>query len=291
MLTEFIEELKDSISSTIPTSASVVGEVIKTIYDESSSAVDLSAIIERDPPLTAYIIKIANSAYYGATTQITSIRRAVIILGFDPIKELVTTVTTVRYLFSSKNPTKVDRGGLWLHSAGVGKAAQLISQKLNIERPNIVYTVGLLHDIGKILLALMFPSHYSRVVEYAKEMKCPIILAEQKVLNTDHCMIGEMLCDIWRLPEEITSTVFYHHDPTVNPEGDTLLTRLVNLGDYMCRKAEIGNPGDSMVIESSPEVLKTLGSTPEKSKENFDAIYNEFLTMREKIEGFYSGLK
>ena len=287
----FIEEVKNTVSSTLPTSSGIVGEVIKIIYDQSSSAADLSEIIERDPPLTADIIKVANSAYYGASKKINSIKRSVVTLGFDTIKELVTTVTTVRYLFSSKIASEIDRSGLWLHSVGVAKAAQLISLKLNLERPDVVYTVGLLHDIGKILLALSFPEHYNSVVKLAAEKKCRIILAEHKLLNTDHCMIGKILCDIWGLPQEISSSIFYHHEPLINNESSQLLTRLVNLGDYMCRKAGIGNPGDETVSEPSSAVLHTLGNKPDKINETFNAIYNEFLKSREEIEGFYSGLK
>ena len=238
----FIEEIKNTISTNLPTSSGIIGEVIKTIYDQSSSAADLSEIIERDPPLTVDIIKVANSAYYGGSSKINSIKRSVVTLGFDTIKELVTTVTTVRYLFSSKIASEVDRSGLWLHSVGTAKAAQLISQKLRLERPDVVYTVGLLHDIGKILLALTFPEHYNRIVKLAAEKKCRIILAEQKLLNTDHCMIGKILCDMWALPTEISSPIFYHHEPMTNDESSQLLTRLVNLGDYMCRKPVLEIP-------------------------------------------------
>jgi len=288
---DFIEEVKNTVSSNLPTSSGIVGEVIKTIYNQSSGAADLAEVIERDPPLTAEIIKVANSAYYGASKKITSIKRSVVTLGFDTIKELVTTITTVRYLFSSKIALEVDRTGLWLHSVGVAKASQLISQKINIERPDVVYTIGLLHDIGKILLAISFPVHYNNIIKLAEEKKCRIILAEHKLLNTDHCMIGKILCDIWTLPEEISSAIFYHHDPMINTRDSQLLACIINLGDYMCRKAKIGNPGDDTVQVPSNAVLHLLNDKPDKIKETFNSIYDEFVQSREDIEGFYSGLK
>ena len=100
----FIDEVKRKISSSLPTASSIVGEVIKTIYDQSSSAGDLAAIIEHDPPLTSEIIKVANSAYYSPSTTISSIKRAIVILGYDTLKELVTTTSVKHHFFVVKAP-------------------------------------------------------------------------------------------------------------------------------------------------------------------------------------------
>ena len=98
----FIEDVKNKVSESLPTDSSIVGKVIKTIHDRSSSAADLAAIIEHDPPLTAKILKVANSAYYGSSTKITSLKRSVVILGFDTVKELVSTIAMVNAFFYLK---------------------------------------------------------------------------------------------------------------------------------------------------------------------------------------------
>ena len=100
MPNEFIEKVKNVIESNLPTSSSIIGEVLRTIYDQSSSAHDLTDIIERDPLLSAEIIKVSNSAFYSSISSVDSIKRAIITLGFDTIKEIVTTVTTFKYFFS-----------------------------------------------------------------------------------------------------------------------------------------------------------------------------------------------
>ncbi len=140
---------------------------------------------------------------------------------------------------------------------GTAKAAQLISQQIGEERPEIAYTVGLLHDIGEILLALSFPGHYNQVIQFAAEKNCHIILAERELLNTDHCMIGKLLCDIWGLPEIIQSALTYHHEPMKNPEY-SMLACIVSLADTICRKSQIGNPGDKVIPKPQKELIDTI---------------------------------
>ena len=291
MAMNFIEEIKRNLESNIPTSSSMVSEVIRIIYDQSSSAADLAKVIENDPPLSADVLKVANSAYYGASSKIDSIRRAVVILGFDTIKEMASNVTTVHYFFSHQDKSGLDRPGLWLHSVGTAKASQLLAERLNYCRPDLAYSVGLLHDIGKILLAMTYPERYTEAVQVAKKKKTRIILAERKALNTDHTMIGKILCDMWHLPEELSAALFYHHDPMMTPHGSQKIARIVNIGDYLCRRAEIGNPGDDLVPEPSSGVIGTVAKKRSKALKKLDEIYEEFLEMKEGIEEFFSGLK
>ena len=110
MAIEFIEDIKRTITFSLPTSSAIVGEVINTIYNSRSSATDLAAIIQRDPPLTAELLKTANSAFYGSTGNVTSLNKAVVVLGFDTIKEMVITVSVVQNFFSTSPGDTIDRG-------------------------------------------------------------------------------------------------------------------------------------------------------------------------------------
>ena len=200
-------------------------------------------------------------------------------------------MSTLRIIYSTEDSLTSDYSGLWVHSVGTAKAAQLISKKMNYKDDGVTYTIGLLHDIGRIMLALYFPEQYFQIVQLASEKNCHIILAEQKVLGTDHCMIGKILSETWRLPENITSTIFFHHEPLSAPDDIQLNARFVNLGDHMCRKACIGNPGDEVVIEPSNAILHTLGSEPDEVQNVFEEIFQEFLELKADIEGFYAGMK
>ncbi|MCE5250089.1 HDOD domain-containing protein [bacterium] len=288
MSIDFIEDVKRSIESSIPTSAGIVGKVTKIIYDDSASISDLVKVIEHDPPLTAKILKVANSAYYGSSTTITSLSRAVVVLGFNTIKEIIVSVSVLHYFFDNEGSSVVDLPGLWLHSEGTARASQIISQLTIKERPEVAYTIGLLHDIGKIVLALIFPVQYAKVVELAAENRCRIILAERRILNTDHTMIGEVLCDLWGLPEEISSAISLHHDPGSMTEMGNKMPHIINLADYMCRKIQIGNPCDSLVPDPSPAALAILGLSQEKVKSNLDIIEQKLGAYKKEIQDFFT---
>jgi len=125
----------------------------------------------------------------------------------------------------------------------------------------------------------------------AKDAQCRIILAERKILNTDHCMIGKIICDIWGIPEELSAAIFYHHDPMMIPKGSQMLARYVALGDYFCRRARFGNPGDQVVPEPTSAVMHTLGPNDKIIEARFNTIINTFMQSKNEIEQFFAGMK
>ena len=291
MAHSFIEEIKRHIESSLPTSSGMVAKIVNVIFDKDSNARDIAEVIEHDPPLTAKVLKVSNSAYYGLASQVTSLQRAVVVLGFDTIKELVTTISVVDSMSEIEGAEDIDISGLWTHSVGTARACQMIAERTKLERPEVAYIVGLLHDIGKIILATIFTENFKMVLNLAEEKKARIILAERKVLNTDHTMIGKILCDIWGLPDDISAAILYHHDPMSMPKGSQALARITEIGDYMCRKAQIGFPGDNNTQKPSPASLGLLGTKPGQSTAEFMDIFRELMEQKTQIEEFFSGLQ
>ncbi|MFC1650922.1 HDOD domain-containing protein, partial [Candidatus Latescibacterota bacterium] len=182
MPTSFIEKVEELILSNLHSSPTVANEVLKIIHDESSSVNDLVKILEHDPPITAMILKIANSAYYSPTTPIDSLSRAIVALGFMTIRDIATSASIIPYFYNSKNSSGIDLPGLWLHSMGTAKAAQIIAEKIHFGNQGIVFITGLLHDIGKIIIWVYFPEYYYQITELTTHDKVRSILAERKVL-------------------------------------------------------------------------------------------------------------
>ena len=291
MPSRFITEVADKITTELPLVAGIVTDVINTMHDSTSGARDLAEIIENDPPISAKVLNIANSAHYGSSTTISSVKRAVVTLGFETIKELVLNTMLLHYFFDPGLRDEVDRPGLWLHSAGTARASRLIAQQMNMVRPDIAYTAGLLHDIGKVLLANFFFKRYSKIVKLAAEKNCRIILAERKILKSDHTVVGKVLCNAWALPEDITAAILFHHDPMRSGEENRKLVSLVHLGDIMCRMVGIGNPGDDVIPDTSGAALGILGSSPEAIEKNFNALLADLEELKPEIGDFLSQLE
>ena len=119
----FIEEVEDLIRSNLHSSPKIANEVLKITYDESSSVNDLVNIIEQDPPFTATILKVANSAFYSPSTPIDTLSRAIVTLGYNTIRDIASSGAIIPFFFSSKDSAGIDLPGLWLHSMGTAKAS------------------------------------------------------------------------------------------------------------------------------------------------------------------------
>ena len=291
MARKFIDEVRDAIGTSLPTTSGIVNVALEAMYSSSSSAIDLARIIEHDPPLSAKMITVANSAFYSSYSKITTVQRAIVILGFNTVREILSTLPVLHYFFSTANTDTIDRPGLWYHSVGAGRAAQIIAEIINSDHKTHAYSIGLLHDIGRIFLALSFPKHYRGVVAMAADKQCRITLAEQKLLKIDHTAIGDMLCEAWNMPEEIRSAVYYHHDLRGTSIQSHFEPRLCHLADHLSRKAAIGNPGDSLVPEPSRAAMHILGKTAERIQKNYDLAFERLKKQRLPISQFYERLK
>ncbi|MFC1552545.1 HDOD domain-containing protein, partial [Candidatus Latescibacterota bacterium] len=145
---------------------------------------------------------------------IDSLSRAIVALGFSTIQDIAISASVITYFHNSKGSMGIDLPGLWIHSLGTAKAAQLIAQKINFGNLEIVFITGLLHDIGKIIIWVNFPEYYFQINELTTHDKVRSLLAERKVLNADHSMVGQLLCNQWNLPPSISTAIANHHDPS-----------------------------------------------------------------------------
>ena len=291
MVYRFIDEVKKVIETSLPSSSIGISKVIESTYDKSSNARDVAKALENEPTLTANILKVVNSAYYGTSSTVSSIQRAVVILGFGTLKEMVSSISFASCFSNTEARNGNDPTGLWYHSVGTAKACQFVAEKTSGVNPDIAYLAGLLHDIGKIILTLYFPDQFKEVVNLAEEKNARFILAERKLLNTDHTIIGSMLCEMWSLPVNLKLAIEHHHDPRECKKENQKLARIVGLGDYFCREAEIGFPGDEKTVQPSPVSMALLGLKPENRKDNTEDILSKLDESKSEIENFFRELE
>ena len=191
----------------LPTLPEVMGEILDAVGDDESTAMDLTAILERDHAISARVLRMANSAFYGLRHEVNSIRHAVIVLGFDAVR-LLALAMSVFDAFSHRGPFTIDPKDFWMHSLGAAKAAQLVSERCGwLNASHTCFTSGLLHDIGKYVLALAFKAEYQRVFEIAMHSQRPLEEVEAEQLHTTHAEVGAWIAERWLFPSVMIDVI------------------------------------------------------------------------------------
>lgn len=249
----------------LPTLPQVMEQILETIDDEKSSTGDLTRILECDQAISAQVLRLANSAYYGLPSRVDTIRRAVVLMGFDTVR-LLTLATSVIHSFSKKNQKTLDPLDFWMHSLGTAKAAERIVQispRLGLTA-GACFTGGLLHDIGKYILSLAEKETYGLIYAEALAAECPICEIERKYLQTDHAEVGGWVSENWRFPPAIIAMIRGGGGTSSAPAGSYVNEREVaRLADRIARLAGFGWAGDPPLLPTRANTANSLGLSHE----------------------------
>lgn len=212
----------------IPSLPMVIVELLASINQENTNVDVLGTKIEQDQALTAKTLRLANSSFYGLAHQITTTHQAISILGFRTIRSLATTAGLMAALPAGANAS-FEPMAFWRHGIAAAVCARALAAHIDCEAEN-AYTAALLHDIGRLVLATQFPTHFAAVLAYQAEHGCPGLEAEQAVLGLDHAAVGHALTRHWNFPSALQDAVALHHTPRLAQE-DALVTvvRAANL--------------------------------------------------------------
>jgi len=213
--------------STVP---HLMSEMLEVIDNPRSSAVDLQGIINRDPGVTANVLRVANSAFYGFSREVATVGDAAVLLGFDEVKRIVLAVS-VFDIMSGYQGGKFKREDIWLHSLACAVAADQLQHQLDA-RLNHCYTAGLLHDLGKIVIDQYFPRHMEQICELAEKQDLDMIQAERQVLGLTHSDIGYLLGKVWKFPAVLTDAIRFHHEP-LRCKGSYVLTSIIHVANHV----------------------------------------------------------
>ncbi|RMG63754.1 MAG: HDOD domain-containing protein [Calditrichaeota bacterium] len=208
---DFLERKVKNLArlSTLPHVAAKVTEMVE---NPRTSASTLAKIISSDQVLAARILRLANSAYYGFPRKISTINLAIVVLGFNALRDLVLSIAVVDR-FLENQPDSVDMDQFWRHALIVGMGARAISRLSGYPVPGECFVTGLVHDIGYLVLVQHFSALFEEIYQVAQETNCPFREAEKRVLGITHSDIGAWLAEGWNLPEKLVQAVKYHHEP------------------------------------------------------------------------------
>jgi putative nucleotidyltransferase with HDIG domain len=196
----------------LPTLPAVYIELMEELKTEDASIEKIGDIISKDIGLTAKILKMVNSSFFGLRQQITYPAKAVSMLGLDLVKAMALTSGTFDKFKHLKVPGfSLER--MWEHAMLTSAFAKIIAQEGGIDRrgADTVFMAGLLHDIGKLLIAAHLPDSFAVINKLAEKISIPIVEAEEKVIGTNHSCIGAYLLGLWGLPEAILDATAFHH--------------------------------------------------------------------------------
>jgi putative nucleotidyltransferase with HDIG domain len=239
----------------LPTLPSVVARVSEIIDSPNASAADINKVIRQDIALSARILKLVNSSFYGFPRRISSITHAVVILGFNTVRNVALSAFVLD-AFGGKDLPFGHRE-FWIHSLGVGVSANAIAKSRGVEDAEDAFIAGLLHDVGKIVLHQFARNDFAKSLEKVKESDCLLVEAEREVLGMSHAEVGSMLLDAWHLPPRIVEAVSYHHTPDTAAQAKDLAA-VVHMADIFTRALLVGNGGDRGVPMASHQAWSTL---------------------------------
>ena len=205
----FLKKL-DSIPD-IPTLPTIVIKVNKMLQDHDTSIKNLSKVIEKDQGMVAKILRLVNSTFYGFRSRITNIPHAVIILGFNTIRNAVVSVSIIKTFSGEKSFEGFEIKDFWRHSVAVAVTSRYLAEQTRLDSPDDCFVSGLLHDIGKVVLSQHFTVLFGLVWKSVKEDGLSFYEAEKKLLPVNHAQIGGHLAKKWQFPGSLIDSITYHH--------------------------------------------------------------------------------
>lgn len=256
-LSELLNQINDSQISSIKR---VVQEIVRVISEPSSTAKELKEIIELDPPLTARVLRFANSAYFGRTRRISEIQQAVIWIGFDSLKEIALSQKVCELFKQDDQYAGYSRLQLWKHSVGAALCGKFIYRREFGERGDAMYAAGLLHDIGIIIIDQLMNEKFSQILDVRQSEQRNIPEIEQEILGFTHADIGKVLAENWGLPEHLVAAIGHHHNPDHTEPEMRRMPMVLFVSDYICHKNGIGYADAPFQDETQyRHYLQTLG--------------------------------
>jgi putative nucleotidyltransferase with HDIG domain len=254
-----------------------VTKVIEICNDPRTSPADLNSVIRIDPVLMGNVMKLINSAYYGLTDQVTSLVRAIIMLGINTVKNLSLSTAILGTLSTKEQFQALNMDGFWRHSLCVGAAAKLIAKHIKVDQKNLesYFIAGLLHDIGKIPLNNKLPEEYLLAISISDRKNQSLVKSETEAMEINHTESGHLIVHSWKLGEEIKDAVVYHHTPEIYEGKNKEIVFAITAANYFSNYFEIGFSGDRYPEKPPQFVFDELNVTIDWFEEIEDSVNAE----------------
>lgn len=266
---ELVEQIRE-----LPPLPSIVFSMNEALMSPHTSAREVARVLSSDPAVVSRLLALANSAYYGLGQRVTTVTHAVMVLGFNTVRNVVLAATIFRSLGAVSPRGAFDQHRFWKHSIACGTLSRILARRRGESHAEEMFILGLLHDVGKLVIAAWLSEDAARIRARVDE-GARLHEAESEVLETTHADVGAALLERWRLPRLYVEAVRHHHTPSLAGEHRAA-TAVVHVADYLVDAVCLTSaPGDTIPVlsrEAWSHVDLRVESLPQLFDEMFLAV-------------------
>ena len=267
----------------IPAFPATTQKVAALLRNDDYAVADVANVIKYDQAIAANILKISNSAYFGARQKIKSIQDAVVYLGQQQLIRAVQTAGVSRYFSKGGKGYVAQSKDLWEHSVAVALMSQILSRKIQSREDPVLYTAALLHDVGKLILGEYVHESFEKIMYRVKQGKCSFLEAEEAILGINHADLGGRIATHWNFPADIRDAIAYHHRPDLLMEQDKKNAWLVYLSDQACLMMGIDGGIDALAHKGLEDVMQYFNLRMIDLEKSFISLVDELERAKDLI--------
>ena len=266
----------------LPAFPATVHKVTSIINNPDSSLSELVEVIRLDQAITANILRMCNSAYFGLRHKVDNVHDAIMYMGKQNVVRAVMAAGASRF-FKDTPGYEAEAKELWEHAVGTALMSQILAKKILKREDPQLFTAALLHDIGKIILGEFVSEKYHEIKNSMFVRSCSFLEAEEEVLGMNHAGIGGVITAAWQFPQDVQQAIAYHHRPDLQPVTASPMTWLIHLADQACLIMGIGYGTDGLSYHGLDEAMSRFGFTNKDFEEAMTLLFAELDSARELI--------
>ena len=264
-MNEYIRPYVQKITK-LPTLPVIAQEILMMVNNDLITVDKLEKIIENDPAITAKVLSVSNSAYFGMKSPTKSLGNAIMRIGFNNVKNVAIGVSLMTVMGDGSKDPVLDYNRIFNHSVTVGFNARMMTKEIKSRISEEILMDGILHDIGYLILSKYFTEEYRKVLEDYKQTGS-LLASEESVFGFTHADIGHWLAEKWKLPANVMDTILYHHNPSLAKKNMKRVA-MIHIADYISSKNMMAvtkespnyplDPGALSILELSEDAFKSL---------------------------------